>query len=73
VSGRELAELAPSDAPILLAVGTAIDPDKRYRLATSMFTAMGWIEDGRAFQITDERVVVRDVIIDWIKQRKVIP
>jgi 2',3'-cyclic-nucleotide 2'-phosphodiesterase (5'-nucleotidase family) len=75
VPGRELAGLFPDNAPPLLAGGTtAIDPAKTYRLTTSRYTALGWIElQGKAFPMTDEGIIVRDVVIDWIKQRTVIP
>jgi 5'-nucleotidase / UDP-sugar diphosphatase len=75
VSGRELAELFPNDEKPLLARGAAtIDAAKTYRLSTSRYTALGWVEvQGRAFPMTSAGVTVRDVVIDWIKQRKVIP
>ncbi len=75
LSGRELAELFPNNAQPLLAGGaTTIDAAKTYRLSTSRYTALGWIElQGKAFPMTNEGVTVRDIVIDWIKQRKVIP
>jgi len=75
VSGREFAALFPDDAPPLLAGGaTTIDPARTYRLSTSRYTALGWIElQGKAFPMTDEGITVRDAVIDWIKQRTVIP
>jgi len=75
VPGREFAELFPNDAPPLLAGGaTTVDPAKTYRLTTSRYTALGWIElQDKAFPMTDEGIIVRDVVIDWIKQRTVIP
>jgi len=75
IPGRELAGLFPNNAPPLLAGGTTtIDPAKTYRLSTSRYTALGWIElQGKAFPMTDEGIIVRDVVIDWIKQRSVIP
>jgi hypothetical protein len=74
VSGRELSELLPKDEPPLLAGGaTAIDPVKTYRLVTVDYNAQGWVERGRKLQVVDEGVLLRDLLIDWIKQRKVIP
>jgi len=32
-----------------------------------------WIERGRKFGIENEGVLLRDVLIEWIKQRKVVP
>jgi hypothetical protein len=53
---------------------TTIEPAKRYRLSTSRYTALGWIElKNKAFPMTDEGITVRDVVIGWIKQRRVIP
>jgi 5'-nucleotidase / UDP-sugar diphosphatase len=75
VPGEVLADLFPNDTRPLLAGGaTMIDPAKTYRLSTSRYTALGWVElQGKAFPMTDEGIVVREVVIDWIKQRKVIP
>ncbi len=75
LSGRELVELFPNNAKPLLAGGaTTVDPAKTYRLSTSRYTALGWIElQGKAFPMTVENARVREVVIDWIKQRKVIP
>ena len=75
LSGRELADLFARELQPLLAGGaTTIDPAKTYRLSTSRYTALGWIElQGKTFPITDEGITVRDVVIDWIKQRSVIP
>ena len=72
--GRELLELLPKELSPLVAGGGAIDPNKTYRLATVMFTARTWNQRrGRAYQIADQGVVVRDVIIEWVKRRQVIP
>src|SRR5262245_22926449 len=75
VSGRELAELFPDNPKPLLAGGaTTIDAAKTYQLATSRYTALGWIElHGKAFPMTSEGVTIRDIVIEWIKQRKTIP
>jgi 2',3'-cyclic-nucleotide 2'-phosphodiesterase (5'-nucleotidase family) len=75
MSGRELADLFPNDLQPMLAGGaTTIDPAKTYRLSTSRYTALGWIElKNKAFPMTDEGITVRDVVIGWIKQRRVIP
>jgi 5'-nucleotidase / UDP-sugar diphosphatase len=75
LSGPALAELFPALTQPLLAGGArTIDATKTYRLSTSRYTALGWIElQGKAFPMTNEGVTVRDIVIDWIKQRKVIP
>jgi len=54
--------------------GTAkLDPNKTYRLVTTDFLASSWRDRGYKFRVTDQGVLLRDVLIDWIKQRKVIP
>jgi 5'-nucleotidase/UDP-sugar diphosphatase len=75
LSGRDLADLFPNaNKPLLAGGATTIDPAKPYRLSTSRYTALGWIElKDKAFPMTDEGTTVRDVVIDWIKQRSVIP
>jgi 2',3'-cyclic-nucleotide 2'-phosphodiesterase (5'-nucleotidase family) len=75
LSGRELADLFPNDPqPLLSAGATTIEAAKTYRLSTSRYTALGWVElQGKAFPMTDEGITVRDAVIDWIKQRSVIP
>ena len=35
--------------------------------------AMSWADRGYKFRVTDQGVLLRDVLIDWIQQRKVIP
>jgi 2',3'-cyclic-nucleotide 2'-phosphodiesterase (5'-nucleotidase family) len=74
LSGRELVNLFPNTQPLWAASVTAIDPARMYRLSASRYTALGWIElQGKAFPMTSEGVTVRDVVIDWIKQRQIIP
>ena len=74
LSGRELVNLFPNMQPLWAASVTEIDPARTYRLSASRYTALGWIElQGKAFPMTSEGVTVRDVVIDWIKQRQVIP
>ena len=76
VSGRELAELFPeaNRQPALAGGATRIDPAKSYRLTTSRYTALGWIElDRRTFPMKIEDLTVRDAIIKWIRLRQVIP
>jgi hypothetical protein len=56
-----------------LVVQAPLDPKRNYRLATTDFVAQSWADQGHAFPRTDQGVLLRDVVIDWIKQRKVIP
>jgi hypothetical protein len=44
-----------------------------YRLATTDFVAQSWADKGEAFPRHDQGVLLRDVLIDWIKQKKTIP
>ena len=42
-------------------------------MVTTDFLASSWADRGYKFRVTDQGVLLRDVLIDWIKQRKVIP
>ena len=54
--------------------GTAtLDPARTYRVVTTDFMTMSWADRGYKFRVTDQGVLLRDVLIDWIQQRKVIP
>jgi 2',3'-cyclic-nucleotide 2'-phosphodiesterase (5'-nucleotidase family) len=54
--------------------GTAkLDPQRTYMLVTTDFLTSSWADRGNKFRVTDQGVLLRDVLIDWIKQRKVIP
>jgi hypothetical protein len=50
-----------------------IDPKRTSRLVTIDFLASTWADRGYKFRVTDQGSLLRDVLIDWIKQRKVIP
>jgi 2',3'-cyclic-nucleotide 2'-phosphodiesterase (5'-nucleotidase family) len=62
VAGREL--------PKEVSDGRSIDPDREYLLATNSFIGAKWIEGGLA--LTDRRVLIRDLLIDWIREQKVV-
>jgi len=73
IPGDQLAVLTdPSDRtdPV---VKDRLDPKRMYRLATTDFVAQSWADIGKPFPRTDQGVLLRDALIDWIKQRKVIP
>jgi 2',3'-cyclic-nucleotide 2'-phosphodiesterase (5'-nucleotidase family) len=50
-----------------------VDPQRTYRVVTTDFLTSSWADRGYKFRVTDQGVLLRDVMIDWIKQRKVIP
>jgi hypothetical protein len=54
-------------------VTAQLDPKRVYRLATTDFVAQSWADIGKNFPREDQGVLLRDLVIDWIKQRKVIP
>jgi hypothetical protein len=57
----------------VLVAGTAkLDPARTYRLVTTDFLASSWADRGYKLRVTDRGVLLRDVLIDWIKQQKVI-
>ena len=66
-------KLEDSSRPVKVAGDAKLDPKKTYRLVTIDFLASSWADRGYKFRVTDHRVLVRDALIQWIKQRKVIP
>jgi 2',3'-cyclic-nucleotide 2'-phosphodiesterase (5'-nucleotidase family) len=73
VRGEDLMKLEDPSRPVKVAGAAKLDPNKTYRLVTTDFLASSWADRGYKFRVTDHRVLLRDVLIDWIKQRKVIP
>jgi 5'-nucleotidase/UDP-sugar diphosphatase len=74
VPGDQLLKLEdPSRAGVKVAGTAKIDPRRVYRLVTIDFLASSWADRGYKFRVTNQGVLLRDVLIDWIKQRKVIP
>jgi 2',3'-cyclic-nucleotide 2'-phosphodiesterase (5'-nucleotidase family) len=66
-------EFAGRELPRWLVEERRLDPDRTYRLATMDFVAATWEERGSAdLAFTDTGRLVRDVIIDWIRERGVI-
>jgi 2',3'-cyclic-nucleotide 2'-phosphodiesterase (5'-nucleotidase family) len=66
VVGRVRGRQVPEEA----ARGRQIDPEKEYRLVTNDFIAGQWQDLGLQFPETGPSI--RDVFIDWIKEKKVI-
>ena len=50
-----------------------LDPQRTYRLVTTDFMISNWADRGHKFRVTDQGALLRDVFIDWIRQKKVIP
>ena len=73
VPGDQLMKLEDSSRPVKVAGDAKLDPQRIYRLATVDFLASGWADRGYKFKVTEQGALERDVLIDWIKQRKVIP
>jgi 2',3'-cyclic-nucleotide 2'-phosphodiesterase (5'-nucleotidase family) len=64
--GRFLGKQLPEEA----AAGRTLDPEKEYRVVTNDFIADQWREFGLEFP--ENGPLIRDLIIEWIKQKKVI-
>ena len=63
--------LIPGDKlPPELATGRNVDRNRAYRVATNDFMGGKWREMGLPF--SQDKLLVRDVMIDWIKNQKVI-
>lgn len=72
-SGDVLMKLEDPSRPVKVAGGAKLDPNQTYRLVTTDFLTSSWADRGLKFRLTDPGVLLRDVLIDWIKQRKVVP
>lgn len=73
VPGDQLATLTDPSGRVEKVVTAPLDPKRVYRMVTTDFVAQSWADDGKSFPRRDQGVLLRDVLIDWIKQRKVIP
>jgi hypothetical protein len=72
IPGRDLAGLATSDLRGL-PIPDAITPDRLYRIATTDFVAQSLADRGRKYQAASQGVLLRDLYIDWIRMKGVIP
>jgi 2',3'-cyclic-nucleotide 2'-phosphodiesterase (5'-nucleotidase family) len=50
-----------------------LDPKRTYRMVTTDFLSQSWADRGRKFRVSDQGVLLRDLLVDWIKQKKVVP
>jgi len=73
IPGDQLAALTDPSGNVAPVVKERLDPKRVYRLVTTDFVAQSWADAGKAFPLQDQGVLLRDVVIAWIKQRKVIP
>jgi 2',3'-cyclic-nucleotide 2'-phosphodiesterase/3'-nucleotidase len=73
IPGDQLAALTDPSGRTEPVVKDRLDPKRVYRLVTTDFVAQSWADSGKAFPLHDQHVLLRDVVIDWIRQRKVIP
>ncbi|MCU1337054.1 MAG: metallophosphoesterase [Bryobacterales bacterium] len=73
VPGDQLMTLEDPSRPVKVAGTAKLDPKRTYRLVTTDFMASSWRDRGSKFRVTDQGVLLRDVLIDWIKQKKAIP
>jgi 2',3'-cyclic-nucleotide 2'-phosphodiesterase (5'-nucleotidase family) len=66
-------EFLGRDLPRFLVEERGLEPGRRYRLATMDFVAATWRERGAArLEFEDTGRLVRDVVIDWIRDRAVL-
>jgi hypothetical protein len=72
VSGEQLAQLE-DPSKVKVAGAAKLDPARIYRLVTTDFLATTWTDRGFKLRVTDQGVLLRDLTIDWIKEKKVIP
>jgi 5'-nucleotidase/UDP-sugar diphosphatase len=72
VSGDQLAQLE-DPSKVKVAGGAKLDPSRTYQLVTTDFLAATWADRGFKLYVMDQGVLLRDLLIDWIKQRKAVP
>jgi 2',3'-cyclic-nucleotide 2'-phosphodiesterase/3'-nucleotidase len=73
IPGEQLATLTDPSERTTPVVTAKLDPRRVYRLVTSDFVAQSWADLGHNFPRMDQGVLLRDAIIQWIQQKKVIP
>jgi 5'-nucleotidase / UDP-sugar diphosphatase len=73
IPGDQLAALKDPSGRTDPVVTAQLDPKRVYRLATTDFVAQSWADIGKIFPREDQGVLLRDVVIDWIRERKVLP
>jgi 5'-nucleotidase / UDP-sugar diphosphatase len=73
IPGDQLAALTDPSGRVQKVVTAPLDPQRVYLMVTSDFVAQSWADIGKKFPRRDQGVLLRDVVIDWIKQKKVIP
>jgi 5'-nucleotidase/UDP-sugar diphosphatase len=73
ISGDQLMKLEDPSRPVKVAGTAKLDLQRTYRLVTTDFLASSWADRGYKFRAVDQRVLLRDVLIDWIKQKKIVP
>jgi 2',3'-cyclic-nucleotide 2'-phosphodiesterase (5'-nucleotidase family) len=66
-------EFAGRELPRWLAAERGLEPDRTYRLVTMDFCVATWRDRGTAdLAVTDTGLLVRDVIVEWIRKRGVL-
>lgn len=73
VLGRHLIGLRNHSGGDLVAEPGSIDPERTYRFVTSDFLAKGWIDQGIDLDLEDAGILLRDLLIEWVQQRRVVP
>jgi 2',3'-cyclic-nucleotide 2'-phosphodiesterase (5'-nucleotidase family) len=73
IPGDQLATLTDPSGRVEKVVTAALDPQRVYRMVTTDFVAQSWADSGKNFPRREEGVLLRDAVIDWIKQKRVIP
>ncbi len=73
IPGDQLAALTDPSGRSAPVVTERLDPKRMYRLVTTDFVAQSWADSGKTFPLRDQGVLLRDVVIDWIKQKKTVP
>jgi 5'-nucleotidase/UDP-sugar diphosphatase len=71
--GQLLRLLDPAQPPATKAGLGTITSGRRYRVVTSDLIGQRWVDNDPDVRMTDEQVLLGDVLVDWVKGRGVIP
>jgi 5'-nucleotidase/UDP-sugar diphosphatase len=71
--GDQLMTLKDPSRAVMVVGTDKLDPRRTYRLVTTDFLASSWADRGYKLRVTDQGVLLRDLLIDWIKKRGSIP
>lgn len=70
---NEVVEAVAAGADVPEEVARGLVPDKLYRLVTNDFVAGQWTDRGRDLDFKPTGNTLRDMFLEWVKERRVLP